>query len=285
MKIKNSIKDILTLWLYPSNRSLFKPMGTSQTGILSCFDLSCLVIFCLSIICWRALLALFIASCHHRLVTVTHVRCDKTYDNSPILRDVVVIMKMYSPNKCYFRNTSDESTHYSDVIMGSIASQITSLTIVYSSVYSGADQRKHQNSPSLAFVRGIHPYKKPVTRKMFPFDDVIMNAVRQHIITWAKTDLNVCRHMESLIHNEFPRSINESNTQILVNKSILQLNYMVFCWNTISWIYNKLWNWICRFLQVYIQNISIAYRNFIRVLEYISQPQYTPCPNCPNFTR
>ena len=38
--------------------------------------------------------------------------------------------------------------------MGTIASQITSLTIVYSTVYSGADQRKHQSSVSLAFVRG-----------------------------------------------------------------------------------------------------------------------------------
>ena len=46
--------------------------------------------------------------------------------------------------------------HYNDVIMGAIASQITSLTIVYSTVYSDADQRKHQSSASLAFVRVIH---------------------------------------------------------------------------------------------------------------------------------
>ena len=64
--------------------------------------------------------------------------------------------------------------------MDSIASQITSLTIVYSAVYSAVDQRKHQSSASLAFVRGIHrgpvnsPHKGPVTRKMFPFDDVVM---------------------------------------------------------------------------------------------------------------
>ena len=64
--------------------------------------------------------------------------------------------------------------------MDTIASQITSLTIVYSTVYSDADQRKHQSSASLAFVRGIHrgpvnfPHKWSVTRKMFPFDDVIM---------------------------------------------------------------------------------------------------------------
>ena len=46
--------------------------------------------------------------------------------------------------------------HYCDVIMGPMAFQITSLTIVYSTVYSGADQRTYQSSATLAFVRGIH---------------------------------------------------------------------------------------------------------------------------------
>ena len=73
-----------------------------------------------------------------------------------------------------------EVGHYDDVTMSLVASQITSLTIVYSTVYSGADLRKHQSSASLAFVRGIQqgpvnsPHKWPVTRKKFPFDDVIM---------------------------------------------------------------------------------------------------------------
>ena len=40
--------------------------------------------------------------------------------------------------------------------MGEIASEITSLTIVYSTVYSGADEWKHQSSASLAFVQEIH---------------------------------------------------------------------------------------------------------------------------------
>ena len=44
--------------------------------------------------------------------------------------------------------------HYNDVIIGAIASQITSLTIVYPIVYSDADQRKHRSSASLAFERG-----------------------------------------------------------------------------------------------------------------------------------
>ena len=48
------------------------------------------------------------------------------------------------------------ATHYTDVIMTTMASQITSLTVVYSTVYLDADQRKHQSSASLAFVWGIH---------------------------------------------------------------------------------------------------------------------------------
>ena len=78
--------------------------------------------------------------------------------------------------------------------MDTIGSQITSLRIVYSTVYSGTDQRKHQSSVSLAFVRGIHRgpvnslHKWPVTWQMFPFDHVIMrvsmvyfsNPIHQH---------------------------------------------------------------------------------------------------------
>ena len=48
------------------------------------------------------------------------------------------------------------SIHYGGVIMSATASQITSFKIVYSTVYSGTDQRKHQSSASLAFVWGIH---------------------------------------------------------------------------------------------------------------------------------
>ena len=62
--------------------------------------------------------------------------------------------------------------------MGTVASQITNLTTVYSAVYS--DQRKHQSYASMAFVQGIHrrpvnfPHKWPATLKIFQFDDVIM---------------------------------------------------------------------------------------------------------------
>ena len=88
---------------------------------------------------------------------------------------------------CMMKPTSDGHMptfimfwHYNDVMMSAMTSQITSLTIVYSTVYSDTNQRKHQSSASLAFVRGIHrwpvnsPHKGPVSRKMIPFDDVIM---------------------------------------------------------------------------------------------------------------
>ena len=70
---------------------------------------------------------------------------------------------------------------HSDVIVDAMASQITSLRIVCSTVYSGADQRKYHKVPRhWPFVRGIHrwplnsPHKRTETRKMFPIDDVIV---------------------------------------------------------------------------------------------------------------
>ena len=78
---------------------------------------------------------------------------------------------------------SFKKSHDCDAIMSPMSSQITSLTIVYSTVYSGANQRKHQSSAPHAFVREIHwwpfnsPHKGPATRKKFPFYDVIMHQV------------------------------------------------------------------------------------------------------------
>ena len=74
--------------------------------------------------------------------------------------------RLFAPELC-------DAQHYHDVMMSAMASQITRLMIVYSTVYSGVDQRKHQSSASLAFVREIHrwlvnfPHKGPVTRKIF----------------------------------------------------------------------------------------------------------------------
>ena len=85
-----------------------------------------------------------------------------------------------SPIRWHLQHIPCRRYHYSDAIMSAMVSQITGISVVYSSVCSDADQRKCQRSASLAFVRGIRrspedsPHKGSVTRKMFPFDDVIM---------------------------------------------------------------------------------------------------------------
>ena len=77
--------------------------------------------------------------------------------------------------------------NYIDVIMSAMASQITGVSIVYSTVCPGADKRKHQSPSLLAFVRGIHrwpvncPHKGAVTRKMFPSYDVIMRKKERNV--------------------------------------------------------------------------------------------------------
>ena len=102
---------------------------------------------------------------------------------APIIDNPTLWSRLHYIIWCFmsrFLSMAEIGLHYDDVTMGGMASQITSLTIVYSTVYSVADQRKHQSPASLAFVRGIHrgpvnsPHKWLVTRKLFPFDDVIL---------------------------------------------------------------------------------------------------------------
>ena len=103
----------------------------------------------------------------------------RTYTGGMIwLMDRKSIQNASKVHVILYLSTSWINNHYCDVIMGEMASQTTSLTTVYSTVHSGPDQRKHQSSASLAFVRGIQrwplnsPHKWSVTRKMFPYDDV-----------------------------------------------------------------------------------------------------------------
>ena len=69
--------------------------------------------------------------------------------------------------------------------MGTMTSQITSLTFVYSTVYSGTDQRKHQSSPSLAFVRGIHRWPVNSPHKMASNAENVS-------IWWRHHELSAC---------------------------------------------------------------------------------------------
>ena len=87
-----------------------------------------------------------------RFIISANISVNKLWDGSPVQKFYLTLTARGFTD-VYI---SGPKSHYDDVIMGSIASEITSLASVYSAVYSGADQRKHQSSASLAFVRGIH---------------------------------------------------------------------------------------------------------------------------------
>ena len=141
----------------------------------------------------------------------------------------------------FFRNSDWQYTtrlfcefHDGDVIRSAMAYQITSLTIVY----SGADESNHQSSASLALWGGIHrwpvnsPHKGPVTRNMFPFDDVIM--------------LFICWQGYGLSHDPMGAFwVILSNT--LLRLPLIRLLYRSLIntsWNTI--FLNSIWSWeIC----------------------------------------
>ena len=90
--------------------------------------------------------------------------------------------------------------HYNDVIMSMTASQITSLTVVYSTVYSGTDQRKHQGSTTLAFVKGIHQWPVNSPHIMLQVFSTIFGAVPNLIDT--KVTSNQWTHMS--IASKYP---------------------------------------------------------------------------------
>ena len=140
-------------------------------------------------------------SWHHELITQSYneiiARCNEIpiythradsrfapsqWETALLCNDISHWLGTNLDSALHTQSTRNQLEHYNDIIMRVMASQITSLTIVYWTIYSGTDQRKHQSSALLAFVRGIHrwpvnsPYKGPVTRKLFPFDDVIMSS-------------------------------------------------------------------------------------------------------------
>ena len=140
--------------------------------------------------------------------------------------------------------------HYTDVIMGAIVSQITRLVIVYLIVYSDADQRKHQSSAPLAFVRGIHrgpmnsPHKWPVTRKKFPFDDVIISILTIRILVKTTQTTFVCARMTVTTRGKLLLKVvcHHCNTRLRVDLSWMANAMLGFTWTiqiTISSAYNS----------------------------------------------
>ena len=155
----------------------------------------------------------YITSCLHTPpAALSHIACKKVRDillKHGISTDIIIERNSMIPLQLYLLHLIHE--HYDDVIMSKIASQITSLAIVYSTLYSGADQSKHQSSASLAFVRGIHrgpvnsPHKWPVTRKRFPFDDVIMEEMSYSELALQSYRLVNITDIHQLAHRKMVR--------------------------------------------------------------------------------
>ena len=127
--------------------------------------------------------------------------------------------------------------HYDDVMMGAMASQITSLTFIYSTVYSDTDQRKHQCGASLAFVRGIHrgpvnpPHKWPITRKMFPFHDVIMDFLLITLCNLVNTPCVVHMTLTGLANN----FVTHSTSGTRVSESIISIDVLLSSSSSACW--------------------------------------------------
>ena len=177
--------------------------------------------------------------------------------------------------------------------MGMMASQITSLTIVYSTVYSGADQRKHQSSASLAFGRGFHrwsvnsPFKGPVTRKIFPFDDVIM--FDPYI--WERVVLSIPMQQPStaLVPVKFPEmqrgklqvSPKHKETQVMsIYLGIYRIPYF--------WILNSFgrYIWLNVFVFVFVFEsmylylylyLNQSWRKYLYLYLYLKNPNFCIC--------
>ena len=132
-----------------------------------------------------------------------------------------IVTEIDSTSVADFTNNHHLYVITKNVIMSAMVSQTTSLTIVYLTVSSGTYQKKHQSSASLAFVRGIHrwpvnsPHKGPETRKMSPFDDVIIFSVTTRLISiytdclsWSCTLTNSRIIKRCYSHSQLELSIN-----------------------------------------------------------------------------
>ena len=114
---------------------------------------------------------------NHQRITVSG--SVKKYSRIHFFVSILLVAANYDTNTLYWYHSIDLTTpreictqfalcsvwmwlvsnwcvHYNDVIMGAVASQITSITIFYSTVDSDADQRKHQSSASLSFISSSH---------------------------------------------------------------------------------------------------------------------------------
>ena len=138
--------------------------------------------------------------------------------------------------------------------MSAMAPQITGISIICSTVCSGADQRKHQRSTSLTLVKRMHrwpmdsPHKGPVTRKMFPFDNVVCNEWNQHPLT------------KMTLYNLDKNSSDVLGISTAVSEMFWNLYYHLNCHFIMVWIVELLLRFWNRYL-VRADSAPIHYRN------------------------
>ena len=143
--------------------------------------------------------------------------------------------------------------HYCNVIMGAMASQITSPTIVCSIVHAGADQRKHQSSASLAFERWIRrwplnsPHKRPVMQKIFPFDDVIMSLQIQQI----PLNIHAILFCLVLLVVHYPLILNSCKWSIHIHQLIVSKGITIYSWILINQWYIS--HFVARIIQLFVK--------------------------------
>ena len=153
--------------------------------------------------------------------------------------------------------------HYNDVIMSAVVPQITSLTIVYSTAYSAADQRKHQSSESLAFVRGIHrwpvnsPHKGPIIWKcshlMTSSTKTMITALYLQA-TWSKNYISLVHKQRVLMHGHQGWNVRHGLCHI----------YMIYVY---IWVVYSFCLFCCLFIIVTTQFVAL----------------YKPCKPKPKF--
>ena len=113
--------------------------------------------------------------------------------------------------------------HYGDAIMIVSASEITTVSMIYSAVCLGTDQRKHQSSASLAFVRGIHrwpvnsPHKGPVMRKCFHLMTSSWNIPNDSILPSVRRTSGYHRHFWNIINDYLFTILYHTRYEMLCN--------------------------------------------------------------------
>ena len=153
--------------------------------------------------------------------------CPQRYISSTFWSQSISITHKTS---CHHGNGS-MSKHYTDVIMTMMASQITSLTVVYSTVYSDADQRKHQSSASLAFVWGIH------RDRWIPRTKGQLRGKCFHLMTSSWCITRICRRRNYATNTCWQFKNKRPFTRFCCNRA----------WKGIAISRNRMWNFLFEF--------------------------------------